>query len=232
MHAIEVGEKPVIDQAGAPQEPIRLCSDACVWDLTLRDYQLTQKEAAVLLFDRHFVRDWSERYPVSDREQRLFARVGPAAASRGYLTSQELAEIGRWKSRRATGYLAQNDQTLVEDVTRVAFAPDTPDRLRHRILCLLRGIGQPIASAILTVWKPGEHTVLDYRVVEALQQLAKRGILGSDLPGGEPGALPDYWAYLQVYRPVADRLGVSYRKLDRALWKWNEAGMPERWKQT
>ncbi len=64
-------------------------------------------------------------------------------------------------------------------------------------------------------------------MVEALQELAKRGILGSDPPGGQPRALPDYWAYLQVHRPVADRLGVSYRNLDRALWKWNEAGMPE-----
>jgi len=84
-----------------------------------------------------------------------------------------------------------------------------------------------MASAILTVWRPAENTVLDYRAVEALQELARRGVLGSDAPKGRQGALPGYWAYLQIYRPIAERLGVSCRDLDRALWKWNKAEMPE-----
>lgn len=85
-----------------------------------------------------------------------------------------------------------------------------------------------MASAILTVWRPTEHTVLDYRVVEALQELAQRRVLDSDPPEGQRGALPGYWTYLQVYRPIAEHLGVPFRDLDRALWKWSKAGMPER----
>lgn len=112
---------------------------------------------------------------------------------------------------------------------RIAFAPQTPDRLRHRILALLAGVGHPMASAILTVWRPDEHTVLDYRVVAALQELGNRGVLNSDAPGGSEQALPGYWAYLQAYRPIADKIGANYRDLDRALWKWHKAGMPDTW---
>jgi hypothetical protein len=190
---------------------------------------------AVLHLDENFVRDWKNRYlteELSKRELELFERTGPAAARRGCLTSVDLADIGRWKTPRAASYLARNDPTLVADVTRVAFAPETPDRLRHRILCLLEGVGHPMASAILTVWRPEEHTVLDYRAVEALQELAKRGVLGSDPPEGRRGALPGYWTYLQAYRPIAERLGVTFRDLDQALWKWSKAGMPERWAGT
>jgi hypothetical protein len=190
----------------------------------------------VLPFDKNFVRYWNDRYladELSEHEQELFEQVGPAAALRGYLTSTDLAAIGRWKTRRATSYLARNEEdALVEDVTRLAFASETPDRLRHRILCLLHGVGHPMASAILTVWQPKEHTVLDYRAVEALQELTKRGVLDSDPPEGRRGALPGYWTYLQGYRPIAENLDVSYRDLDRALWKWSKAGMPERWAES
>ncbi|MGD0247336.1 MAG: hypothetical protein ABSB59_44420, partial [Streptosporangiaceae bacterium] len=186
----------------------------------------------MLPFDMSFVRYWSDRYRaegLSSLEDDIFGQVGPAAARRGYLTSDDLARIGRWKTQRAKSYLARNEPSLVEDVTRIAFAPQTPDRLRHRILALLAGVGHPMASAILTVWRPDEHTVLDYRVVAALQELGNRGVLNSDAPGGSGQALPGYWAYLQAYRPIANNIGANYRDLDRALWKWHKADMPDRW---
>src|SRR5579863_6427943 len=43
---------------------------------------------------------------------------------------------------RVGGYLARNEAALVADVTRVAFTAETPDHLRHRILCILDGVGQ------------------------------------------------------------------------------------------
>lgn len=52
------------------------------------------------------------------------------------------------------------------------------------------------------------------------------GALHSEPPKRQPCALRDYWTYLQAYRPIAERLGVSYGELDQALWNWNKAGMP------
>jgi hypothetical protein len=183
----------------------------------------------LLAFDRDFVRLWSDRYVAGmpGTEQELLGEVGPRFAARGHMTPAELCQVGHWKSSRAAGYLARNEPVLVADVTRVAFAADTPDRLRHRVLCILDGVGQPMASAILTIWNPAQHTILDRRAVEAFRELRRREAPGlSPLAGGR-GSLPDYWAYLQVFLPVARRLGVSCRDLDRALWKWNQARMPE-----
>jgi hypothetical protein len=101
--------------------------------------------------------------------------------------------------------------------------------MRHHILCILDGVGHPMASAILTVWEPEEHTVLDYRAVEALQELKQRGALDSELPPGQRRAYPGYWTYLQAYRSIARSVGVSFRDLDRALWKWSKGKMPETW---
>jgi len=84
-----------------------------------------------------------------------------------------------------------------------------------------------MASAILTVWKLEDHTVPDRRAAGALRELASRGALGSSLSVAWADALPDYWTYLQAYRPIAQHLAVGYRDLDRALWTWHKARMPD-----
>jgi hypothetical protein len=111
-------------------------------------------------------------------------------------------------------------------VTRVAFDERTPDWMRHRILCILKGVGHPVASAILTVRYPETHTVIDKRVVGAFRKLRKLGLLGVK----PPSDTNHYWDYLdRVFRPAARRLGVCHRDLDRALWKWHKEGMPTTW---
>lgn len=97
---------------------------------------------------------------------------------------------------------------------------DQLDWMRHHVLCILAGVGQPVASAILTIWKPETQTVLDVRAVAALQALG-------ELQPTKTGGLPDYWNYLERFREVASDLHVTHRDLDRALWKWHKAGMPE-----
>jgi hypothetical protein len=99
--------------------------------------------------------------------------------------------------------------------------------MRHRILGILNGVGHPMATAILTVWKPQTNTILDYRVVEALHRLKERGAVDVEPPQGRRGAIPGYWTYLQVYRVIASSVDVSFRDLDRALWKWHKEQMPE-----
>jgi hypothetical protein len=184
--------------------------------------------------DADFVSHWSKRYAngeVSALEDRLLSTTHDAIGRRGYLTRGELIEIVGWKSRRTLGVMKRNpniadaDETI-RDVTRLALARDsTPDWMRHRILCILYGVGHPVASAILTIWDPDNHTVIDVRTVAALRKLWKLGLLVD-----EPPARTDrYWAYLEVFRKIAGSLGARSRDLDRALWEWNRQGMPETW---
>jgi hypothetical protein len=182
--------------------------------------------------DQSFVDHWSDRYvneELGSLERELLTTTHLAIAERGYLTADDLQKIGSWKAARVSGYLARNDEHAIADVTRVALAPPTPDWMRHRILRILDGVGHPMASAILTVWKPQDNTILDYRVVEALHELKDRGAIDIEPPWGRRGALPGYWTYLQVYRAIASSVNVRFRDLDRALWKWHKEQTPERW---
>jgi hypothetical protein len=129
--------------------------------------------------DKAFVRYWSgcyEREELGSLECELLATTHAAIAERGCLTADELTKIVRWKSSRALGLL-ERDSSTIKDVTRVAFTPETPDWMRHHILCILDGVGHPVASAILTVRYPDTHTVIDKRAVAALRELWRREAL-------------------------------------------------------
>ena len=102
------------------------------------------------LLNRSFVVTWSRRYTISELERELLNEVGPAVAERGYFERRELAKVGEWRSPRIRPRLAQNADDDVEDITHMALA--SHERLQHRILGLLHGVGDPVASAILTVW--------------------------------------------------------------------------------
>jgi hypothetical protein len=187
-------------------------------------------EEIAMRLDKSFVRHWSDRYlaeELSPLERELLSTTHAAIFERGYLTAGDLEKIGTWKTQRALGYLSQNSEDAIEEVTRLAFGSKTPEWMRHHILRILHGVGHPMASAILTIWEPENHTVLDYRAVEALQELKKLGALDLEPPPGQRGALPGYWTYLQAYRPIARNVGICFRDLDRALWKWHKEKMPD-----
>ena len=184
----------------------------------------------MLSLDKTFVTYWSERYIDDDiggggNEQELFRRVGPQVAKRGYYQKAEMAMVGEWKSPRIRSRLARNPDEDVRDISRLALG--APERLQHRIFSLLHGVRVPVASALLTVWAPDRHTVIDFRAVEALEKLQSIGALGQEVPPHSAGELPDYTRYLECCRSVARHCGVGLRDLDRALWKWSKEGMPE-----
>jgi hypothetical protein len=181
--------------------------------------------SAAFRFDRAFVSRWSQRYANTVKEQELLTKIGPAVARRGYYKKAELAQVGDWKSPRIRKRLAQNSGADVEDITRIALA--APERLQHRVLGSLYGIRDPVATAVLTIWAPDRHTVLDFRAVEALDSLHRLGAIPETLPKREVDSLPDYVDYLACCRAIARRLGVDLRDLDRALWQWSKQGMPE-----
>lgn len=178
--------------------------------------------------DKNFVDCWSGRYigeelGDSGLEHELLGPVHQAITDRGHVTSGELAKIVTWKSRRTTGIL-EADPDTIRDVTRVAFDEATPDWMRHHILCILKGVQHPVASAILTIRYPDTHTVVDDRAIGAVRKLWQLGLLGTE----RPLDASHYWSYLHgVFRPLAASLRVQHRDLDRALWKWHKEGMPE-----
>jgi hypothetical protein len=155
-------------------------------------------EGITMRFDTDFVRYWSVRYvneEISALETELLNTVHAAIETRGYLTSDELEKIVRWKSARTLGK-PENSPDTIKDVTRIAFNEETPDWMRHHILCVLMGIRHPMASAILTVRYPQTHTVIDKLVVRAVRKLRKLGLLNAK----PPSDTNYYWTYLDRAR--------------------------------
>lgn len=187
-----------------------------------------------IMLDDRWVRHWSTWYlaeEMSDgREASLFTKVGLEVRKRGHFVKAEVVAIGRWRSNRATGHLKAATDWLIESVSALALDGNTPWRIRDRMLCVLDGVAEAMASALLTVWDPEHYTLLDRRSVESLELLLGYGALAKlpdcSFPTRDKGHLPSFLPYLEFFGAVADRIGVDYRPLDRALWKWHRDGAP------
>jgi hypothetical protein len=133
--------------------------------------------------------------------------AGAAAAARRYYTRDEFLKVCDWKSARSRPLVQSNDAPTVEAATRAAF--ETSDEgARVGALCGLRGVGVPIASALLHFAFPDRYPILDVR---ALESLGRKG--RSLYP-------VSFWvAYLDACRRLAAEHGVSLRTLDKALWQ-------------
>ena len=140
--------------------------------------------------------------------------AGAAAAVRGSYTREEFLLVCAWKSARSRPLLQSNDALKVEAATRAAF--ETPDETARMVaLCGLRGVGVPIASALLHFAFPDRYPILDVR---ALESLGRKG--RSVYP-------VSFWVgYVHACRELAAARGVSLRTLDKALWQHSKEAQP------
>ena len=162
----------------------------------------------ILRLPRADVPYWSARYDAAYDAD--IAALAPAARARGYLTHDELSQLGRWKSPRIGRHLADNDSTYVEAVTATALSTPS-EQLRLEVLTLLRGVGWPMASVVLHFCHADRYPILDFRALWSL---------GVDVPRYYD--FPFWWAYTQHCRELAAGAGVSMRELDRALWQYSK----------
>lgn len=158
-----------------------------------------------------------------DLEQHIFDAVGVAVRSAQSYTVPHFLTVGYWKARRQIARYLTNTGEALEAVTRHALADKPPEEGRRRRLMALAGVRAPVASALLTVWHPDEHTIID---VWALSTLAK---LGEAVDGvafgthGQPWWEQRYELYLKGCLAIAQRVHpLSLRDVDRALWKWGQ----------
>ena len=156
---------------------------------------------------------WAGSYP-QQADVAVLNVVGPRLRQRGFYDRADLIQVGAWKSTRAKGYLASNTDEMIQDITGTAFT--APISIQHRILTLLKGVKVPMASALLMVWRPELHTVIDVRAAASLVAFGE-----IDDPAPEP--YPPYMDYLLVCKTISQRCDRDLRTLDRALYRANGA---------
>ncbi|WP_171234257.1 hypothetical protein [Ruegeria sp. HKCCA6837] len=136
---------------------------------------------------------------------------------KGYLTLAELEAIGTEKSPRRKELLSENSNNVVVKVTREAFVAIS-ERERMSLLCSLRGVGIPRASAILSWTFPEKWPVIDVR---AWRTLEHHKVVSGRKQGTNLGFIQ--W---EVYLSAVDELmhhlrkpELTPQKVDRILYQ-------------
>jgi hypothetical protein len=153
-----------------------------------------------------------------DPGTRELCRRLKAARTRGYLTRKELILVCRWKSARALGQIIRNSPARVARISGLAFQAPTETEKIERLM-LLRGVGVPMASALLMLTFPRRYPVLDIRVWQLLH--AMKAVNGN--PAGVGFTCQHWVCYLDLVRSLARKLGVKPRSVELALFQAHRA---------
>jgi len=159
------------------------------------DYTLTEHLKA------HFAQVKRERHPM-------------------YLTLDEFNRVLQWKLRGQYGRQRERRKANTDDVIRVvtgaALSIEHSDKdyeieLRFGILCSLRGVGVPVASAVLALVFPERYAVIDFR--------GWRQVFGEDKK--DEFKVSDYKRYLREVQKLAQELGWLVQEVDLAIWEYD-----------
>lgn len=143
-----------------------------------------------------------------NQEEYLFNFIGPQIKKRGFVNFQEFYKICMWKSvRQKHNYLV--NKKIVERVTREVFK-ENDERKKMDGLCQLKGVGIPMASAILTIVFPNKYAVIDVRCIEMLNKL--------NLTIKKHITLNVWLEYLKIIRNLAKDNGLTPREIDKILF--------------
>lgn len=136
-----------------------------------------------------------------------------------YLSAEEFDQVLKWKLRgqygRQKSWRAANTPEVIEIVTRTALSIEHADRsyetdLRLAILCSLRGVGVPVASAILALVYPDHYAVIDFRGWRQVFDEERTCF-----------TIADYKRYLQKVSGLSLELGWPVQEVDLAIWQYD-----------
>ena len=148
-----------------------------------------------MTIDAEWIKRWSEHYQ-DTYDDSVLTVVGPQVRQRGFYDRADLLAVGAWKLRRSYWpkhkiELESNTEELIRDITSTALTAPLP--IQHRVLTLLHGVAVPLASALLMVWNPKEHTVIDVRARNSL-------VAHEEIPDPAPNTYPrmsSTWRYVR-----------------------------------
>jgi hypothetical protein len=152
----------------------------------------------------------------------LKAKLGQLRQERQpfYLTEPEFDQILKWKLRQQYGrqkaLRKANSDELIRSVTGLALNITHENReyeleLRVDILCALRGVGVPVASAVLALAFPDEYAVIDFR--------GWRQVFGGS--NQTTFSTSDYKRYMREIRRLAAELSWPVQEVDMAIWEYD-----------
>ena len=163
-----------------------------------------------LQFNKSSLKELANKYPV-DYDTEMETIIAPGARNRGYFLKTEFVKLCRWKTPRSKPLVERNPDDYIESVTHTALSTPS-ERLRVEVLTLLDGVSWPTASVVLHFCHTEPYPILDVRALWSL------GIDANTVQYDF-----NFWyEYTQFCRNLARDVGVTMRKLDRALWQFSK----------
>ena len=131
-----------------------------------------------------------------------------------FMTRDKFLKIGMWKSKRTKKHYLENDDASVRKITKIAFSSGTSERERIETLQHLKGVGYPVASALLHFGLSSEeYPIIDFRALWSLYEMNKDEIKYDF----------DLWNdYRTDCLNLAKKHSLSLRDLDKALWQFSK----------
>lgn len=159
-----------------------------------------------------------------------FGSISARFQQRGYIHRDELRKIGKWKAgNRIDHHLKDNNANFVEQRSSVAFQA-TRDEKKIEALTELKGVSVPMASTILTMAKPTDFAIIDYRALRALGGVRPKLLdtqsytdYSTFIECFRNPTTEGYVFYMDVVRGIAHQEGLSPREVDMALWAYDKS---------
>jgi len=143
--------------------------------------------------------------------------------SHHYLDREEFIKIGMWKSPRPKRHYENNDNLTIKKITQTSFIVKDERQVVELLLGSrggLKGVGYPVASAILHFAFPNRYPILDFRVIWSL---------GWEQPKSYNF---DFWQkYCNEIRGISKGIGENIRTIDKAFWEHSKENKPAYHKQ-
>ncbi|MCP4543513.1 MAG: hypothetical protein GY832_40895 [Chloroflexi bacterium] len=136
-----------------------------------------------------------------------------------FLTAIEFDEILKWKLRgqygRQRALREANTDEIIRSVTSLALtithsSKDYELELRVNILWALRGVGVPVASAVLALVYPEQYAVIDFRGWRQIFDEQRTSF-----------SVANYKRYMQEIRRLSQELGWTPQEVDLAIWEYD-----------
>lgn len=141
-------------------------------------------------------------------EDYLFRIIGPRIRMRGFIEFDEFYQICMWKSARQKQNYIKN-KNIINDISRKAFV-EKDESSKIKQLLELKGVGIPMASAILTIVFPDKYAVIDVRCIQMLNKIG--------IKIRETITLNRWIEYLEIMRELAHENNLIPRQVDQILF--------------
>ena len=135
-----------------------------------------------------------------------------------YLLASEIDAIIQWKLDsqyyRSKQQRQINDDYVVVPITTAVFSVQSGNleyqtELKIKLLCSLKGIAIPLASAVLAITDPKQFAVLDSVLWQGLYKVEKNAFTTND-----------YLRFLTDMRKLAHKVGLEVQETEFRLWKY------------